>query len=1074
MIPLRRYSAVPKGLGVAEPTSPNRRHSAMPGFDSPTSSNGDLSSSTIVPPTPDSRRSSFQLKPLVLTPQRTLITPLTSSPSSSAAGSPSMIRRRMSDQFGSGSTANGSLNRHASLTARPTSPFGGGFGGRMSPLAFGASQSEGPNRRRSMGYVETSQTKRRGSGSSAGHGPPSAGTSASWGERRMRSASEDTGFTRTTRESSLGDGISPDSSVSSWSEEKEKDGQLLQPQKHSPEMSDQEWEEQYQKRSVTPLGVLEEGRQVERWEEDGTATKRRTFFEESEEEEKHRRQEEEEQMAAIPPVTPSTPVIELSEPSPTGSQHPREGPPPTSFVAPITVASGLPSPAPPLFEDESHPPSPPPTFPLPSVPVVEGGLNGDVKSVKSVKSIKPRKSRRKPVKYDEHWNGEAFVDSSPSTTYSPFDSPVINEQSTRSGDAGAFLNAGATGHANRPRSASPPSTLFASALSTPEYEEPPSIIPDFQSIQIKSRSGTSGSSNSGSVGRTPRQPLRLERTDISPVSTQGEFPAPAHELGHAKSFAHPQQERRRSSQATTKSTGDLRSGGRELAGLAIWPPPDAQTKKVSAGPRISTPSAGGDSDPESPPSPILYYKDDDPRHLTLDDRRGSFSNTRETAYGYLPRRPAFEPRDPRAQVDAPDNFLEVLLNTEPPRRRKTYESLANTEEVRWSTHTASTTATSQMTSHIPGQQPDPSDRRNSSSPSSSPTKGMFAKRIFGSFSKDKEKKKRPESVGSALNGPPKGSKKPISIPAGGTTKAPRPISIPARPPGAQPSMPASLASRRGSAASSRPTSTISSANGFLPRQAPVSPLFGHPSQLEGSPQEELADFAEARYSPPQPRSTGYQPRRGPVNDDVEEELADWNPRMSTDSMDSAPSIASPPPRAYQLPPGLGGPETSTSPRANSYPRQRQQRSGSGSSAGRPEPPSPSLTLNATNAYYGMPASPSGSNASYSSSQRQQDAYLPSRSRQGSFEAPPLAQQLAGRRPSAQSQRSQRSNGGGLSPIMAGPPTPGKAAVEFEGGRRGSADASGGSRRGSADSQGKKKHGLPFGVRDVMRAQVMER
>lgn len=952
-----------------------------------------------------------------------------------------------------------------------------------------------------MGYIETSKVARRDSSSTTGsvHGPPSAWS----GERRMRSASEDTGYTKGTGESlffsasvegpsGAGNEQSPDSSMSSWSEEKEKESQRL----GSPALSEREWEQEYHRRSATPLGVLEEGRQVEQWEEDGTARKRRTLFEEEEDEEdeaENRRLREADQQMAAYPLTPAAvkaPLIELSEPSPTGAQHTREEGTPREESATTPRANGMTSPAGPLDEDNHfHPPSPPPVEPLPVLPMKEGVAARRA----STKSAKPRKSARKPVKYDEHWNGESFVDSSPATTYSPFDSPIVNEETTSNSAAGASLAAAASAQPGRPRSLSPRSTLFASALSTPADEEPPSIIPDFKSIQIKSSSNTPRGSSAGSsinTTVTPRKGLRLERTDVSPVSHQNEFLGAApHELSHAKSFSHQPQQKRRGSgglgNGTTRSSSELRTGVRELAGLAIWPPPDTQTKKVSAGPRISTPGAGGESEEDSPPSPILYYREDDARHQPA-GRRDSYSRKRESAYGYLPRRPNLEPRDPRAHIEGPDSYLEVLLNEEPPlivpahgMRRNTFDSgVASSESLtRWSEFSASTTATSQMSEHIPGQESTMAGRRNSLSPSSSPTKGTFTKRIFGSFSKDKKKQPRPESTASALSASLGrrssagiiGLKQPISIPAGGTSsaKAPRPISIPARPLGAPPAtLPrSSLSSQR-----SRPNSTIS--NGFIPRPKPVSPLFPSSAHMErnasSSSKEELSDF-DPRRSPPQsrrPSARGYQPRKGPVNDDVKEELVDWN--LSRASMESAASElprAALSPKAYQLPPGLGGPPPAsiTSPsmasrsRSNSQHRRKRQGSGSGASSGGVA--SPPLPFGATNSFYGMPTSSAVSQASYGS-----------RSRQGSIEAPAMNLNLAARRPSAQSlgavavaaaegrrgSQPYSSGGEGTSPNTLG--------VEFDG-----------ARRGSADSQGAaKKKGLPFGVRDVFRAQVGDR
>ncbi|GAA5875562.1 hypothetical protein JCM16303_000668 [Sporobolomyces ruberrimus] len=205
-------------------------------------------SSATSPPISGSRQR--HLKPLVLTPARTMSTPLTSD--SSHLSSP---QRRLSTFDGS---LDGGLRTHSrgssyyDGTIRTTSPLspGGHSAGSRSTSPYQSSpgrqgSTSGHVKRRSLGYVDSSND------------PLSTfGRRAIGYDHRARSASEDTRVTRTTIDSALSrftttDGESPESSLGgSWS-----DGRQA-----SPLLNDKEWEHQWQANgtSGTPLEMVAE------------------------------------------------------------------------------------------------------------------------------------------------------------------------------------------------------------------------------------------------------------------------------------------------------------------------------------------------------------------------------------------------------------------------------------------------------------------------------------------------------------------------------------------------------------------------------------------------------------------------------------------------------------------------------------------------------------------------------------------------------------------------------------------------------------------------------------------------
>ncbi|KAM0753736.1 hypothetical protein T439DRAFT_377887 [Meredithblackwellia eburnea MCA 4105] len=360
IIPLRRYSAVPVGRSVtptgnfplASTTTSLRRNSTQ-------SSTGS--------------RGSWQPKPLVLTPARTVNTPLTS------ASAPGSTTRR----------SQSALGHHPTSTYSPRSSISYGPGRPISP--FGIAPGANIVRRRSMGYADspgyaasaTAAAAAAAASMSVRANRDSTSSYSGYNYRtygRNRSASEDTGLTRLT-------GESPDSSLNGWSEG-EKDKSV----EGSPREKDKEWEEGRKSGGATNLEVVEEGRQVTSWDSgDSLAEEERgrvvsasldeqidlltqaakTSVDESSgiDLEKDRSiLNDEDQDWPTKSVSPP-PVIELSLPSPP------HGPRHHSLLPPFHSRSSMENDA-----DDEHevirdpspeidgPLSPPPAFPLPGLP----------------------------------------------------------------------------------------------------------------------------------------------------------------------------------------------------------------------------------------------------------------------------------------------------------------------------------------------------------------------------------------------------------------------------------------------------------------------------------------------------------------------------------------------------------------------------------------------------------------------------------------------------------------------------------------------------------------------------------
>ncbi|GAA5853163.1 hypothetical protein JCM9279_000879 [Rhodotorula babjevae] len=231
LISSRRHSALPSSVQIPIAT----RRASVAGA-TPTSS----------PP-----RHTGHLKPLVLTPTRTVQAPLTSlSPTSPTS------RRGSADLPKRGSFALVRQGSNASERAR-TSP-----GARLS------SSPRTPSNRRSLGYFDSS-TSAHVLGAHRNSLAPSP--SPPLHARRGRTASQDTAATSSTDDSALSRSSSfplpdsPASSVEGWSDEKHvrvasaAEASPVGP-RGSPLLSDGEWEREYQRRSSRsgPLEMVEE------------------------------------------------------------------------------------------------------------------------------------------------------------------------------------------------------------------------------------------------------------------------------------------------------------------------------------------------------------------------------------------------------------------------------------------------------------------------------------------------------------------------------------------------------------------------------------------------------------------------------------------------------------------------------------------------------------------------------------------------------------------------------------------------------------------------------------------------
>ncbi|GAA5997270.1 hypothetical protein JCM5350_007872 [Sporobolomyces pararoseus] len=346
------------------PVSPSyRRHSGILPISSPRQASHirrlSLSSASS-PPVSGSRH--WHPKPLVLTPARTMSTPLTSEPSLSSA-SP---QRHLSAQEGS---LDGHLRTHSRAsscydgtirTVSPLSPGGYSAGSRpTSPFQSSprrqSSLSVNP-RRRSLGYVDSSNE-----------------TLSTFGRRAMghnsrgRSASEDTGATRTTVDSTMTrftmDDETPESSSGGWSDER----------KPSPLLDDREWEQQWQVNGSSGGTPLESVAEV------SLGTIKTIDFAEEEEEESPKAYLQ--QFSSTAPIVRRRAATEDRKSTTSGSSR-------SNSIVEMSLATIRPS----SIRRDSVPPTPPPKMPLPRPPPARHNSS-------------PLPTKRSRQRYDESWNG---------------------------------------------------------------------------------------------------------------------------------------------------------------------------------------------------------------------------------------------------------------------------------------------------------------------------------------------------------------------------------------------------------------------------------------------------------------------------------------------------------------------------------------------------------------------------------------------------------------------------------------------------------------------------------------------
>ncbi|GAA6027024.1 hypothetical protein JCM8097_006049 [Rhodosporidiobolus ruineniae] len=901
VIALRRFSAAPRT--AAHPTDPHR---------SPPSAAA-LSAS---PPR------QWHPKPLVLTPARTINTPLTSAPLTS----PARKRESLSVQSlgHSRSHSNVSTGSNWSNGSRPLSPPNG----RSSPFQLGRKTSyAGPPRRCSMGYLESvgdiaqPTVRHRKSMSSTSNGggrmswmtspPPSATLPL-----RHRTASEDTGGSAATGESSTTrytytssgrSGESPDSSTRGWSGEKDKtqresvalagEGGGSGGKNGSPLLDDEEWEMEYYRRTATPLEAVDEVP----GSETPALLSESSFPPDSQTAEPNAPSPRTAQEAANIGLSATTapPLVALSEPTPVSSPA---LPPPVPYVRP----------AQPTEPTEPYSPPLPPKEPLsshtsPRIPHTSPQLaHTSPRLASTARSPLPTTppSARRISKYDQHWNGEPTFDSSPSASAAEesdasLPSPIrLNHPTTPSRPTSQLNPAyGTDSPSTRSVASSEAADRASSPASTPRKGKP---------IVIKSVTARSSAANARRSQRlsqvnppmlgddSHRLSVRLsKRLSLTPGSPKQQ----QQPLSTDSKLASPEQRsppQPRSPQPT-QALSAHRSSGVPGSGLAIWPPP-AETKTVSLAPPLSYVTDSEEQSSVSFGGNESATDDEDVSGLRERQQRerariGSGSSSpRSSGYSFphhgerrSSRRAGFEPRDPRArrdEEDVGDSFLEVLLNTEPPaqvgRRNYLYD---DDEDRRWSNYSASTMetykrgsagsfATTRTGSTF--QSPvKPSTNANGSSG------GGFTKKLFGGFGTKSPGRSDDEQR----------KKKPISIAPGSSRRTkPRPVV----------SAPLEL-----QAASSAMMQQRSLSSSSLSSQGSSQQYWGS-AQSSPSQSQHIALGAPLALKYAQGASV-----HRPLGDDTEELASMYGDRDPVPSgRPSLDSVYRPPPKAYALPPGL--------------------------------------------------------------------------------------------------------------------------------------------------------------------------
>ncbi|SCZ95848.1 BZ3500_MvSof-1268-A1-R1_Chr8-1g09836 [Microbotryum saponariae] len=661
VIPLRRYS------GAFNPRL------STPDFGSSKGSNAsDHDHSNTLEPTLSPRRASFVPKPLVLTPARTLVAPLTTTSSANVARRGSISPTLGSSTDWRRSTDLYNLNGAVSHSRRSSSDVDGPVlltSRRQSTIGY-----VGPQRDSIVSAGGSSQqTHLSRTGSSGGGNGGAYGQK--WTERRKRSVSEDTGQTRTSESFGIGErqtnsGESPDSSVSGWSEERATGPDATPSElagaksgssdRDSPSSTDKEWEHELVRRGTTPLDVVTESPDISM-----VKNKQRSR-----------------DAQHIIPVMPS---IELSQPSPVRGES---GLGITRYLKEngneeVNLLS-LPN----NRDIETESPTPPPTIPLPGLPRSASQI--------AMEEAVPRPSRKDSHNagyrglsiYDENWDGSMVIPSSPSTvgagTASPANSPLIalspqsqwNGFFTRGREVTTAVGMSPTAAAavNRASHHSGHSTIKNSAA--PEIQ---------QSLTLGARMRkpiSIGSTKPGEQTVAKRLSMSFTRKGKDAVTAASELTkdgtlAAQDRLARQHSANTLKQQSSRGSfdpSPTPRKSSD--------AGLAIWPPPnDGHTRMIHAGPRMIH-----SSDSSEEYSPVLSdgeIASSRPNNWgTRASRRPSVSTTTtyesSNATGSSRRRSIMlEPRDPRTRnPSGPEDFFEVLMSSEPSAPRGSGDSQA--------------------------------------------------------------------------------------------------------------------------------------------------------------------------------------------------------------------------------------------------------------------------------------------------------------------------------------------------------------------------------------------------------------
>ncbi|GAA6024229.1 hypothetical protein JCM11491_002513 [Sporobolomyces phaffii] len=479
-------------------------------------------------------------KPLVLTPARTLSTPLTGeSPSNHGGGPASPPRHHL--EGGGGypylrTHSRGSSYHHHDddyygtvRSVSPLSPPGRAGHGRATSPLFQSSprrQQQSTVKRRSLGYVDSAALP-----SAIGHhrhtasfgGGPYDHVRAG---RRGRSASEDTGTTRTTVDSLLtrfttttpeqgrGDDTSPESSLGGGSGSS--DGRHP-----SPLLNDKEWEQQWHANGASGGGG-----------------------------------------------TPLEMVAEVSS----GDLEP---PPPLLGAAAAAAVRARPL----SIRRDSVPPTPPPRLPLPRTP-----SSSSRRPSSSSMSLPTKRTRQDDQKYDERWNGEPLVvepddsSSSSSGVGDEYSDVPVSPKKPALGSATSDLptspprrpivikgtnNHSAAALARRSARLSlvdPP--LYPASANSSRYSVYSSehanahahgVVVDSRPSSRASRHTTTTTATTGRSSREPSQDLRFGGGGGAPLSTLPESPRFSPRLPYAAAAPAPERAPSRMSYASSSS-----------------------------------------------------------------------------------------------------------------------------------------------------------------------------------------------------------------------------------------------------------------------------------------------------------------------------------------------------------------------------------------------------------------------------------------------------------------------------------------------------------------------------------------